>query len=1289
MKRLPLYRPEEKLTALDRTLPLPRNINCRRCARGGAVTPEACLPPMIQTGHQMLGAIMVVGGDPTFNEAVQGKIFNSAPAVTLRVMIEQLAPGKSFVYDRAVRCPAKDAEDKANDYVEACRPYMKAVVDVVKPERIFAFGGHAHESILGRRPDQDSIRRGYAYMADGTCVFLFKNYVHAIYNKFELEEMKEDIIWALTATPHKPPWEGTYFMVETAADAREAIRAMYDAGKYFTFDLETSGPFRDDGYRLLCGAFSPAGWVNDTFLFTEDCLLIPEVKTLLAGMFLDLWPCGHNLQFDLKHIWNWIGLIDPVNDNAPVFQTKIYCDTMWVIRQRDSRCAKALAFAAEIVGMGGHKSREREAAKGARREIKQRMQDYLDGGRDFASLMLLPNRMRITLQAAVKFLCDVDPKGKNVDMFTHGLIPPDIEHQYCALDTVSTSRLVELWAPLLYPTEEVRAADPEAQRMWYQWHEFTEPVIKVAAQMEIWGLPTDPTVLKMLRKKVDRVVKASEERLRKMGFTADKFTVDTIRAFLFTQLDYPILKHKDALTATGVASTGGPALDLLNRHMKEKSGVDDPVLMALADRAAAEKISSSFTMSIAGRVTAKGLVHHSLMPEGADTGRWSSRDPNTQNMPSHGPWAKSVKTAFRPNDPDHMFIQVDYASMELRDAAGLSMDEKYAGVFLRGEDPHLGTAKLVWNLEGMSPDEMKPWRSKAKCYHADTELLTKSHGWVPIHELVRFRSCPEIAVCKPLPSLRNGSRPMVRTTFERPTDLFTEFHPDEKLISFRGGKMMADVTPDHGMLVWDEDGQPQKVRADELTSRRQSYEWAVTTVYEGDRAKLPENIRALENEQLSGLARCCAIFKARAYYWPERKSWCVMASDGIVAEDFTHAGLKCAIEPNGDGGDRIVILDESVTFIRSMLNKVRHMPLAWWIELPPVAKHEYLSTFWKLSRHHHSTTSQYRRITCTTKIDADLLSAMAATCGLYAEVEPRDNAKHKEPLIFWDVFLDQERDGAVNMNTFGSHDMQRPMTETYAHTEMVGCVTVSSGYVLTRRKGMPLVCGNTVNFGVLFGKQPFSLAPDLGTTEDGAIAIMDSIFGEYKNLALYIQANKDFIAEYGYQNTHWWEDGKWIAVNKRYLTGAGSPDFKARNAADRQATNTDVQGSSALKTTKSCIRTVKWIHESGRKVKLHNAVHDSLILTSHRNEAADVCDNVKRIMEMAQSWKVPTVAEPELGPTWAGMLDLEKLRLFASMVKKGMDDASIAHVMELCKEGKFKPEVVANHRTICERLGLL
>jgi DNA polymerase I-like protein with 3'-5' exonuclease and polymerase domains len=70
----------------------------------------------------------------------------------------------------------------------------------------------------------------------------------------------------------------------------------------------------------------------------------------------------------------------------------------------------------------------------------------------------------------------------------------------------------------------------------------------------------------------------------------------------------------------------------------------------------------------------KGRVHTNFNSQGAETGRFSSSEPNLQNIPSRGPNAKKVRALFVPPDEDHVLVVADYSQIEPRIIASFSQD---------------------------------------------------------------------------------------------------------------------------------------------------------------------------------------------------------------------------------------------------------------------------------------------------------------------------------------------------------------------------------------------------------------------------------------------------------------------------------------------------------------------------------------------------------------------------------------------------------------------------------------
>lgn len=92
-------------------------------------------------------------------------------------------------------------------------------------------------------------------------------------------------------------------------------------------------------------------------------------------------------------------------------------------------------------------------------------------------------------------------------------------------------------------------------------------------------------------------------------------------------------------------------------------------------------------------------IHANLNPFGAESGRFSSNNPNIQNLPRSGDFRRLIVAA-----DGYKFVCADFAQIELRIGAFISQDEMMIDALKKGEDLHLLTAALV---NEMTLDEIK------------------------------------------------------------------------------------------------------------------------------------------------------------------------------------------------------------------------------------------------------------------------------------------------------------------------------------------------------------------------------------------------------------------------------------------------------------------------------------------------------------------------------------------------------------------------------------------------------
>jgi uracil-DNA glycosylase len=100
---------------------------------------------------------MIVGEAPGFNEDRQGEPFVGAAGKLLDTLLARISLSRGDVFiTNVLKCRPPMNRDPMPDEAEACSPYLKEQVALVKPKVIVILGRHALERLL---PGQGSISR--------------------------------------------------------------------------------------------------------------------------------------------------------------------------------------------------------------------------------------------------------------------------------------------------------------------------------------------------------------------------------------------------------------------------------------------------------------------------------------------------------------------------------------------------------------------------------------------------------------------------------------------------------------------------------------------------------------------------------------------------------------------------------------------------------------------------------------------------------------------------------------------------------------------------------------------------------------------------------------------------------------------------------------------------------------------------------------------------------------------------------------------------------------------------
>jgi DNA polymerase I len=166
----------------------------------------------------------------------------------------------------------------------------------------------------------------------------------------------------------------------------------------------------------------------------------------------------------------------------------------------------------------------------------------------------------------------------------------------------------------------------------------------------------------------------------------------------------------------------------------------------------------------------------------------------------------------------------------------------------------------------------------------------------------------------------------------------------------------------------------------------------------------------------------------------------------------------------------------------------------------------------------------------------------------------------------------------------------------------------------------------TVNFGVLYGMGPVRLARQLGIARRDAQKFVDDYFERQPGVKRYIEETLESARQKGFVLT--------LLGRRRMVADLRSKNRTVRQAAERIAVNTPIQGTAADLIKLAMLRVDARLADEHRDVSLILQVHDELLLEAPADKAEAVAMIVKREMERAYPLDVPLVAEVHWGGNW-------------------------------------------------------
>ena len=164
-----------------------------------------------------------------------------------------------------------------------------------------------------------------------------------------------------------------------------------------------------------------------------------------------------------------------------------------------------------------------------------------------------------------------------------------------------------------------------------------------------------------------------------------------------------------------------------------------------------------------------------------------------------------------------------------------------------------------------------------------------------------------------------------------------------------------------------------------------------------------------------------------------------------------------------------------------------------------------------------------------------------------------------------------------------------------------------------------------VNYALLYGKGAFTLAKDIGVTQQAAQEFIDAYFAGFPRVRAFIDRTLEEARATGVVKT--------MYGRRRLVPELNSRDFQRRAASEREAVNMPIQGSAAdiMKRAMIDVHAALLPHPEARMIL---TVHDELLFEVPEARAEEFSAIVRDKMQGAAVMNVPLTVDVGVGENW-------------------------------------------------------
>ena len=306
-------------------------------------------------------------------------------------------------------------------------------------------------------------------------------------------------------------------------------------------------------------------------------------------------------------------------------------------------------------------------------------------------------------------------------------IPPSVGYMYAAFDPIMTYDLYKFQEQYLDKDNGELCYRKGLERVADVFRNIEMPLIEVVFDMEVQGVDIDTELAQQLKTKytqyMDNAVEEFNTQIKEIEQAGtfnelrvkhpDKFSkiselgdinINIASNAQLVILFYDVLKLEPP---KGQRSVGEEQLKQLHH----------PLVHCILEYRGMSKLLSTYIEAIPNHIAKRdGKLHANFNQYGAKTGRFSSSDPNLQNIPSKTKKLSDGTVIDAGHDIRQMFIAGegnviiggDFSQQEPRCLAHMSQDENMINAYLHGKDLYATIASKLYNKPYEECKEFRP-----------------------------------------------------------------------------------------------------------------------------------------------------------------------------------------------------------------------------------------------------------------------------------------------------------------------------------------------------------------------------------------------------------------------------------------------------------------------------------------------------------------------------------------------------------------------------------------------------